>query len=164
MNETLKDTVELLANIATVMALTWAVYEFYIKRRFLIKAKATPSPLNDQSHFSFNFEVINFSEHSLGRIDMIGVWIKRWNSWGQFWKIEINDAGYHEKIIFSQDISEFVKMAIENCLLKQTWFDRLFKPKLCLSFRTHLDDELKIHIDDFFQKDLDTKLSSLLSK
>lgn len=161
MNEILKDTIELFANVATILAFTWAVYEFYIKRRFLVKAKATPSPLSSHSNFSFNFEVINFSEQSLGRIGYMGVWVKRWNSWGQFWQIDVQDAGYHEKIIFSQDISEFVKMAVEYCISNQTWFDRMFKPKLYLSFKTHLGDELKIHIDDFFQKELDARLSLL---
>lgn len=164
MSDTLKDTIELCANIVTILAFFWAIYEFYIKRRFTIKAKATPSLLDKSTELSFDFEVINFSEQSLGRIGSIGVWIKRWNLWGQFWEITLHDVGYKETTKFSQDIYSFVDSAIEQCNKEQTWFDKLFKPNLFISLKTHIGEELKITIDPFHQKDIDTKLEQLFNK
>lgn len=161
MNDTLKDVITLSADIVTILAFFWAIYEFYIKRRFMIKAKATPSLLNKPSEFSFDFEVINFSEQSLGRIGSIGVWIKRWNSFGQFWDIELQEAGYREKIKFSQDLSEFVRLAVNECISNQTRWDRLFKPKLVIALKTHMGEELKIAIDPFRKQELETRLAVL---
>lgn len=164
MSDTLKDTIELCANIVTILAFFWAIYEFYIKRSFTIKAKATPSLLDKSTELSFDFEVINFSEQSLGRIASIGVWIKRWNSWGQFWGITLQDVGYKEMTKFSQDIYPFVESAVVQCSKEQTWFDKLFKPKLLISLKTYMGEELKIKIDPFNQKDIDTKLEQLFNK
>lgn len=157
----MNDTIDLIASLVTILAFLWAIYEFYIKRRFMIKAKAVPSLLNKPSEFSFDFEVINFSEQSLGRIGQIGVWVKRWNSWGQFWEIEMQDAGYHEKTAFSQDISRYVIEATSQCVNNQSWLDKLFKPKLHLSLKTHMGKELKIQIDPYYQKSIDEKLLKL---
>lgn len=157
----MKESIDLISELVTILAFIWAIYEFYIKRRFMIKAKATPSLLNKPSEFLFDFEVINFSEQSLGRIGLIGVWIKRWNSFGQFWDIELQDAGYHEKITFSQDLSEFIRLAVNDSIRDQTWWDRLFKPKLVIALKTHMNEELKVHIEQYHQKSIDDKLNSL---
>ena len=128
-----------LSDIATILAFLWALYEFYIKKRFKIKASASPSPINIKStEYIFDFKVINLSEQSLKRIENVGVWITRWNTFGQFWIINMQDVGYQEQTKFSQDIYPFLKSSIQQCLKEQTWFDKLFKPKLKIVLKNYL--------------------------
>ncbi|MDD3598047.1 hypothetical protein [Sulfuricurvum sp.] len=159
-----KDTIGIASDIATIAAFGWAVYEFYIKRRFKIKARGKPSLLNLKStEYFFDFEVINLSEQSLKRIDLLGIWIKRWNSFGQFWDIALQDVGYQEKTKFSEDIFQFLDSAIERCVEEQTFFDKLFLPKLKIVLRTTMEREIEVKIDEYHQKDIKDKIRNLFN-
>ncbi|MDD2780500.1 hypothetical protein [Sulfuricurvum sp.] len=160
-----KDSLGIASDCATIAAFGWAVYEFYYKRHFKIKAIGTPSPVNSKPTECFlNFEVINLSEQSLKRIDFIGIWIKRWNSFGQFWEIPLQDVGYQEKTKFSQDIFRFLDSAIEQCVKEQTLFDSLFKPKLKIVLRTTLERELEVKINKYYKNALEEKVYQLFEK
>lgn len=161
-----KDSVGLVSDFATIAAFGWAVYEFYIKRRFKIKATGNPSSslnLNALEYY-FNFEVINLSEQSLKRIDSIGIWIKRWNSFGQFWEIELQDVGYQEKIKISQDIFGFLDSAIKSCVEDQSWFDKFFKPKLNIVLKTTMEREIVVRIDEYFHEEVERKIIQIFKK
>lgn len=161
----MRDFIATLSNIATVLAFFWAVYEFYIKRRFKIKVTGSPSLLNLKStEFFFNFEIINLSEQSLKRIDQLGVWIKRWNSFGHFWEIAIQDVGYQEKTKFEEDLYKFIDFSIQRCVEEQTLFDRLFKPKLKIVLKTTVDREIEVVIDEFYKTDLEDRILHLFQK
>lgn len=165
MNESFKDTLSVLSDIATVLAFAWAVYEFYIKRRFKIKATAFPELLRtNKNEYFFSFNIINLSEQSLKRIDYIGVWIKRKNSFGSFWEIKLQDIGYQEKTTFSQDIYRYLNSAIEMCVKEQTWIDKLFKPKLKIVLRTTIEREIIVKIDEFFSNEINEKINILFEK
>ncbi|ATB69374.1 hypothetical protein SJPD1_1264 [Sulfurospirillum diekertiae] len=165
MNENLKDILSILSDIATILAFAWAVYEFYIKRRFKIKATAFPLPLNkSEKEYLFSFKVINLSDQSLKRIDYIGLWIERKNSFGQFWEIALKDVSYQEKTVFTENILPFLNSAVQQCCNEQTRFDKLVKPKLKIVLRTTIDREIKVTIDDFFQKQVDDKIDILFKK
>ncbi|MDD5716991.1 MAG: hypothetical protein PHW64_04235 [Sulfuricurvum sp.] len=160
-----KDSIGIASDIATIAAFGWAVYEFYIKRRFKINASGRPSLLNLKStEYFFDFEVINLSEQSLKRIDSLGIWIKRWNSFGQFWDIALQDVSYQEKTKFSEDIFQFLDSAIERCIEEQTSFDKLFSPKLKIVLRTTMKRELKVKIDEYHQKDIKDKIRNLFTR
>lgn len=160
-----KDYVGLASDIATIAAFGWAVYEFYIKRRFKIKATGSPSLLNLKSlEYIFNFEIINLSEQSLKRIDHIGIWIKRWNAFGQFWEVELHDVGYQEKTKFSEDIFRFLDSAIKTCVEDQSWFDKLFKPKLKIVLVTTMEREILVKIDEYHHKEVESKIHQLFRK
>ena len=162
MNENFKDTLSILSDIATILAFLWAVYEFYIKRRFKIKASAFPSHVNkSEKEYIFTFKIINLSEQSLRRIDYIGIWIKRKNSYGSFWEIKMQDVGYQEKTTFSQNIYPFLLSAIEQCKKEQTWMDKIFNPKLKIVLRTTIEREIDVQIDQFFYEQVDQKVKSL---
>lgn len=160
----MKDIIELTSDIATIFAFFWAVYEFYYKRRFKIKVTGSPSLLNLKlTEYFFDFEVINLSEQSLKRIDSIGIWIKRRKSFGQFWEIALQDVGYQEKTKFSEDIFHFLDSAIKQCVEEQTYFDKLFTPKLKIVLRTTMNRELEVKIDEYHQKDLQDKIGNLFN-
>lgn len=162
MNETFKDVLSILSDIATILAFLWAVYEFYIKRRFKIKANAFPAPINkNEEEYIFTFKIINLSEQSLKRIESIGIWIKRYNSFGRFWEIKLQDVGYQEKSTFSQDIYPFLISAIAQCKKEQTWLDKLFNPKLKILLRTTIEREINVQIDDFFYNQVNEKITIL---
>lgn len=155
----MKDIIEILANIATILAFIWAVYEFYIKRRFKIKATASPSILNIKpSEYFFDFEVINLSEQSLKRINYLGIWIRRWNTYGQFWEIKFQDVGYQEKTRFSEDIFNFLNFAVENSLKNQSLIDKIFTPKLKVVLRTTMEREIEVKIDEYNRKEVEKKI------
>lgn len=159
-----KEIVSSLSDIATILAFLWAIYEFYIKKRFKIKATASPSPINLKlTEYIFDFKVINLSEQSLKRIEYIGIWIIQKNSFGQFWEIKLQDVGYQEKTTFSQDIFPFLISAIEQCLYEQTWIEKLFKPKLKIVLKTTTEREIKVDIDEFFQKQVNEKITQLFN-
>lgn len=165
MNESLKDILSTLSDMATIFAFVWAVYEFYIKRRFKIKATAFPLPINkSEKEYILSFKVVNLSEQSLKRIDYIGLWIERKNSFGQFWEIALQDVGYQEKTVFAEDIFPFLNSAIQQCCNEQTRFDKLIKPKLKIVLKTTIDREIKVTIDEFFQKQVDEKIDILFRK
>ena len=154
-----KDILSSISDGATILAFLWAVYEFYYKRRFKIKATASPSLINLKStEYIFDFKVINLSEQSLKRIENIGVWITRWNSFGQFWIINMQDVGYQEQTKFSQDIYPFLKSSIQQCLKEQTWFDKFFKPKLKIVLKTTMEREIRVEIDEYYSKQVDEKV------
>lgn len=162
MNENLKDILSISSNIATILAFFWAVYEFYIKRRFKIKATAFPIKLiKNDKEYVFSFKVINLSEQSLKRIDYIGIWIKRKNSFGRFWEIKLQDVGYQEKTTFSQDIYPFLNSAIKQCIIEQTWVDKLFTPQLKIVLKTTVDREINVLIDAFFHEEVNKKINAL---
>lgn len=165
MNESLKDILSTLSDLATIFAFLWAVYEFYIKRRFKIKATAFPLPINkSDKEYILSFKVINLSEQSLKRIDKIGLWIKRKNSFGQFWEIALQDVGYQEKTVFTEDIFPFLDSAVKQCCNEQTRYDKLIKPKLKIVLKTTIDREIKVTIDEFFQKQVDKTIDILFKK
>jgi hypothetical protein len=160
-----KDIMGIASDFATIFAFGWAVYEFYYKRRFKIKAIGSPSPLNLKStEYFFDFEVINLSEQSLKRIDFIGIWIKRWNSFGQFWEIALQDVGYQEKTKFSQDIFCFLDSAIQTCMEEQSFVDRFFKPKLKIVLETTLEREILVNIEEYYRNEIDQKITQLFQK
>lgn len=160
-----KDNVGLASDFATIAAFGWAVYEFYIKRRFKIKATGSPSLSNlNSSEYYFDFELINLSEQSLKRIESIGIWIKRWNSFGHFWDIELQNIGYQEKTKFSQDIFRFLDSAIKACVEEQSSVDRFFRPKLKIVLKTTMQREIVVNIDEYYRKEIDRKIVQLFQK
>lgn len=165
MENKLKNILEVLSNIVTILAFFWAIYEFYIKRRFKIKATASLSLLNlGSTELPLNFNIINLSDQSLKRIDYIGVWIKRWNSFGHFWEIALQDVGYQEKTKFGEDIYQYIDFSIQLCIKEQTLFDRLFKPKLKIVLKTTLDREIEVVIDELYKTDLENRIFHLFQK
>lgn len=162
MNNSFKDIVEIISDFATIFAFIWAMYEFYYKRRFKIKATGSPSTLNlKTTEYFFDFEVINLSEQSLKRIDKIGIWITRWNSYGQFWDIALQDVGYQEKTRFTQDIFNFMNAAIKQCMEEQTFMDQIFKPRLKIILKTTMEREIEVNINEFYSDDIDQKIVTL---
>jgi len=165
MDTYLKDIFSILSDIVAILAFLWAVYEFYIKRRFKIKATAFPNELHkNNKEYIFTFSVINLSEQSLNRINSIGIWIKRKNSFGAFWEIKLQDIGYQEKITFFENILPFLISAIEQCIEEQTWIDKLFTPKLKIVLRTANEREINVIIDEFYHQQVNEKINKLFNK
>jgi hypothetical protein len=112
-----KDILSNISDEATIFAFLWAVYEFYYKRRFKIKAVALPSPVNFKStEYIVNIKVINLSEQSLKRTE---------------------------------------------CSEEQTWFDKLFRPKLKIVLKTTMEREIRVIIDKYYSKEVDVRVNKL---
>lgn len=162
MADEFKDIIGLASDCATIFAFVWAIYEFYYKRRFKIKATVSPFLINSKStEYIFEFEVINLSEQSLKRIDEIGIWIRRWNSFGRFWKITLRDVGYQEKTCFTQDIFHFLDSAVKECVEQETFIDKMFKPRLKIVLKTTMERELEVKINEYHLENINEKITSL---
>ena len=158
-----RDFISMLSEIATILAFLWAVYEFYIKKRFKIKATASPSIviLKKEREYFFDFNIVNLSEQSLKRIDSIGIWIKRKNTFGCFWDVHLDSIGYQEKTKFTENIYYFLSSAIKKCIEEQTWIDKLFIPKLKIVLKTTIDREIEVKIDEYFKKEIDKEIKKI---
>ena len=154
--------ISLLTLIVALLTFVFMVYEFIWKNRLKIKVIAKPPLINFNSNsLDVDFEVLNLSYQSLGQIESIGIWIKRWNSYGTFYSIKLQKVLYKEKFVFSEDIKTFLDSTILNFYQSQSKFDKLFKPKIKFVFKTTTDKEIEIIISNELKELLDNYINKV---